>query len=360
MSLGSFLKFSNTLATDALSFFYQGDFDDQFTAKIIELGEYNIDGKKELKKSRKKFSFLVAECFQNVVRHGQLPEGMEKQQLGFFATRNIDSTFFITSSNLIANQHISKLEEDLQKVNSLDRDELKAYYREVLNTTQLSDDGGAGLGLIEMARRSGQPLEYTFEKVNDEWSWFYLQIRICASEEALYDQIDIDDFTLLHQDLIEEDILLMYKGDFVEDSIMPLLNMIENNMDSQFPEFKKKKKVYMFAVELLQNISRHAASFHDTLEGLFLIGRSGDHFVLATGNFIHTDKVEALKSHLDLITVETKEALSERYKSILKQGNEDPEGLGLIGIVKDASGGIEYNFEPVDTELTYFSLSVKL
>jgi hypothetical protein len=36
------------------------------------------------------------------------------------------------------------------------------------------------MGLLEMARRSGHKLKYTFEEVNEEYSYYVLTVRVKA------------------------------------------------------------------------------------------------------------------------------------------------------------------------------------
>jgi hypothetical protein len=66
----------------------------------------------------------------------------------------------------------------LEEVNNLSPDELKEYYRQSLSETEFTEKGGAGLGIIEMARKSGHKLKYEFTKINNEYSFFSLTITI--------------------------------------------------------------------------------------------------------------------------------------------------------------------------------------
>jgi len=58
------------------------------------------------------------------------------------------------------------------------REELKTYYLEALGSSELSAKGGAGLGMIEMARKSGNRIEYSFDPVNERMSFFSLVVKI--------------------------------------------------------------------------------------------------------------------------------------------------------------------------------------
>ena len=42
----------------------------------------------------------------------------------------------------------------------------------------MSKKGGAGLGFIDIARKSGNKLEYHFEKINDDYYFFIINSQI--------------------------------------------------------------------------------------------------------------------------------------------------------------------------------------
>ena len=47
-----------------------------------------------------------------------------------------------------------------------------------MRETAISDKGGAGLGFIDIARKTGSPLEYHFEPLDDKNSFFLLKTSI--------------------------------------------------------------------------------------------------------------------------------------------------------------------------------------
>jgi hypothetical protein len=55
---------------------------------------------------------------------------------------------------------------------------LKAYYKKILTNEEFSEKGGAGLGFIDMRKRSGLPLEISFERIDDNISNYTLVIKI--------------------------------------------------------------------------------------------------------------------------------------------------------------------------------------
>jgi len=48
----------------------------------------------------------------------------------------------------------------------------------VLNNGEMSDKGGGGLGMIDIARKTGEKLNYNFMPVDDSYSFFSLNIKI--------------------------------------------------------------------------------------------------------------------------------------------------------------------------------------
>jgi hypothetical protein len=66
----------------------------------------------------------------------------------------------------------------LEQVNSLDKDELTELYKKQIKEGRLSEKGGAGLGFIDIKRKTGRNLEYHFLPINDVSSFFLLTSTI--------------------------------------------------------------------------------------------------------------------------------------------------------------------------------------
>jgi len=76
------------------------------------------------------------------------------------------------------NESINKLINRLEHINQLDRAGLKASYAEIINKESISDEDGAGLGLIIIALNSKNEIDYNFTSLNDQYSYFELKITI--------------------------------------------------------------------------------------------------------------------------------------------------------------------------------------
>ncbi len=127
------------------------------------------------------FAVFIEEA-QNVLKHSfDKHYGDKKKETGVGLIgigKKKNEYFFIFSVNVVQNSQIKKLKAHLDHINSLDKKELKDYYNHQRKTAVLSEKGGAGLGFIDMARKSGQPLEYKFNKIDNDRSFFEILIKI--------------------------------------------------------------------------------------------------------------------------------------------------------------------------------------
>jgi hypothetical protein len=351
-------SFYRQLRNDHICFAYQGNFTDEMTHKIISLCEYNITNKEDVAKMRKKVSFLMAESFQNIVRHMDGTEASSETvtRPGMFLARSFSSSYYIISANVIQNSRIDHVSSKLEQVNSLGPDQLKDLYVEMLTTGEISDKGGAGLGFIEMARKSGHKLQYEFQKVNEEFSFFYLGIQLGGTQENPGNDL-LDLGKGFHKELSDHDVQMLYKGDFSQESILPLLKVVEDNLATNERATGARKRVFFVLVELLKNMSKHGQE----KDGIFFIGRKGAKYWISCGNYIDEKSSVNLKGQLDHLTGLSLLELNDLYK---KTKGEDLSsesgnvGLGLIEIARSCSEKPDYSFCPDGDNRVFYSMNL--
>lgn len=369
MDWDDFQEFYRIIKHDQLSLFYRGDFADEVTVRLIDISDLHFGHATGQSQIRKKVAFLMAECFQNVIRHGDvnpLEEGLP-EHAGYFMTRNKAGNYYIASGNLIEARHVTNLKSKIENINKLDQEELKNLYLKVLGTDEISSKGGAGLGLIEMARKSGKKLESEFRKINNRLAFFYLQILIEINDNTVsqneQDKYSICQSVILNEILAKNDVLMFYQGDFRQDSILPLLNMIDQNMQSKTKQPGRNKTLFHVLVEMLQNIMHHGYTSENRREGIFTISATDQRYKITTANYIDNKKVVYLKELLDRFLSLSASELKDIYKKILKEGPNEKDGgagLGLIDIIRASSETPEYKILGVDKKKSMFFLNVLL
>ena len=85
---------------------------------------------------------------------------------------------------MMSNEKTSHLKEKLDQINKLKPDEIRDRYKELMTQMEFSEKGGAGLGLLDIARKSANKFEYDFRKLGDKKTYFTLKVSIPVGSAA--------------------------------------------------------------------------------------------------------------------------------------------------------------------------------
>ena len=169
---------------DAIILSFKGDITQDLLTSVYQIMESRLDTEEENTKLKKKFFHILVECLQNVYHHKEslkdvllLPE-QDTTSAIFMVTRESESSYRIITGNHILTANADELKSRLDKISTMNADQLRQHYLETLSTTELSDKGGAGLGMIDIARKSGHKLDYKFDRISDDYSFFSLGVVI--------------------------------------------------------------------------------------------------------------------------------------------------------------------------------------
>lgn len=134
-----------------------------------------------LKKKKRVYNILV-ECFQNLYHHIELITHSDldeaKQKTALVLIKQKGESVIVRTGNFIDSRLIPDLKKRLDFVNSLSEEGLRDMYRMKLNDEEISSKGTAGLGFLDIARKSKNKLEYAFVDVDDKLSFFCLSVII--------------------------------------------------------------------------------------------------------------------------------------------------------------------------------------
>lgn len=350
------------------TFYYRGPFLEKFTNTFLEVS--NVAANKEGGNSiSKKVSFVLVECFQNMLKHAENVGGVNYYQHedGMFAFKNTPDAFVINSVNVIQNEDIHRLDSMVLQVNSLNESDLKQLYLNSLRNNTISEKGGAGLGLIEIARKSGQKILHKLELIDDQYSLFHQQITIKRDPNAPIDfESSLDEARLFYNRMIEENLVLLYKGDFSQQSILPLLELSEHNLGERSIGQKNALKAAHVTIEVLQNIAKHSRMVeeHSARFGIFMLGRKDDAFCILAGNIVTNAERLVLEEKLEYLVSLDHNELRELHRSTLRATlrfeNKLNSGLGLIEVARAGTDLMQYRFFPCGDELYLFALEVTI
>ena len=166
---------------------FKGDITDDLMGSILQIMESRMNDKNEEPKLKKKVYNVLVECLQNLYHHidkADTSVGIKTARSAIFMIGFGDNGYSIYTGNYIKTQKVFDFRGKLDKINSLKQDELKSYYKEMLNNEQMSEKGGAGLGMIDIARKTGEKLKYDFYELNDGYSFFSLNIKVVSHSNS--------------------------------------------------------------------------------------------------------------------------------------------------------------------------------
>ncbi|HBC80056.1 MAG TPA: hypothetical protein DEO60_05575 [Bacteroidales bacterium] len=162
--------------------FYKGNIDSDLINKVLDTVEGKLIKGNEHSKLRKKVYNVLVESLQNLYHHvDKVPDDFEDQtsdKFGILEVIKEENGYRIITGNFVQADNVEKLEEKIKRINRSSHEEITELYKFILNHQRISSKGGGGLGLVDIARKTGNRLEYQFKKYNEESSFFYLNIFV--------------------------------------------------------------------------------------------------------------------------------------------------------------------------------------
>ncbi|OQX98784.1 MAG: hypothetical protein B6I20_10640 [Bacteroidetes bacterium 4572_117] len=156
---------------------YNGPFDAQVLSIIAENIEYSLSDNPRV--SKKLFKIFI-ELAQNISYYSA-----EKQEnsegilfgVGIIMLREFENHYSFSTGNLIERKQVLPVLQKCETINLLDREKLRQYKRKLRNMPS-GEPGSGNIGLIQVALTADYPLEYSVIPVNDDNSFYIINIRV--------------------------------------------------------------------------------------------------------------------------------------------------------------------------------------
>lgn len=146
--------------------------------EVLSITEARLTDEDVDTRLRKKVFNVLVEILENVSKYNPGKEAEQKFGMPLAMVRLTKGEFIVTSGNLVPVTMTDALKQKIDDINSFNPDELKTLFFASLSAQTIESDSTGNMGLISMARKSGSKLEYLFRKVNDEYSYFILSVRV--------------------------------------------------------------------------------------------------------------------------------------------------------------------------------------
>jgi hypothetical protein len=155
---------------------YSGKMSQEIVVALLNLTENKLNQSDTDSTTKTRVFSVLVECLQNITQHS---EKDNHSGSSMFMIGQTDDDYSIYSGNVIrAGDKVTELKDKISKLNTMSEEELKEFHKYWIRNESLNPKNGFGLGLIHIARKTGNPLEFDFEKVDSDHYFFSLKTKV--------------------------------------------------------------------------------------------------------------------------------------------------------------------------------------
>jgi hypothetical protein len=151
--------------------YFKGNVDSEVINKALDLVEGKLLTTRETPRLRKKVYNVLVESLQNLYHHADyIPRGYHASRpdrFGLVVLEKLGKGYRITTCNFVAAVRVKELEEKLTRINRSTPEEIKELYKDILNHQEITEKGLGGLGLLDIARKTGHRIDFRFKRYDD-------------------------------------------------------------------------------------------------------------------------------------------------------------------------------------------------
>jgi hypothetical protein len=357
------------LSDEHLMFAYRGEVTEINSAGLLTLLEREMEFSEFSLVGRKRLFMFVLENLQNIIRHGTAKSDEVTSLVLYSKTAE---GYTVSTGNALKKSEVKGLRKNLENITGLDPDKIREVYRTMLQDSIIGNKGGAGLGLMEMARKTGNKLDYDFLPLDDKYSYFILSKTVDAggkvqnSTETTSYAFDARKVANLERMMKSNNVIFIWAGPLTHAIGKELLSFSEATMKDSELEQNLHKRVFGTLIELLQNVAQHSPGFEAEQKygiPLAMIRKTAASFIITSGNLISSKEIDQLARKLEMVNSFNEEGLKKLLKVALmgQDMNKITTGyMGLLEMARRSGHKLSYSFEEVNDDYSYYTITVRV
>lgn len=160
---------------------YSGKIDYETHETLVERAKNLTDLENVDQVIKKRLIYIIIEGLENIYKHSDFKgtgEAEKKTADDNFSLSASDNCFVVNIGNQVNSLKAGLLKVKLDYINKLDSDSLKQYYNEVITNGVVSDNSGAGLGMIRIALKSSNHINYKLERLENDYYYFNMWVEL--------------------------------------------------------------------------------------------------------------------------------------------------------------------------------------
>ena len=361
-------RIRDKMMKERLMFVYRGVVTNENSVPLLMLLEKEMENSEFGFVGRKRLFMFVLESLQNVSKHSNLNQHADMSLVVYSKT---DNGYTVTTGNVLPSANINDLKVKLDEINHLQPDEIRNVYRQMLSTSEFSNKGGAGLGLIEMAKKTGNKLDYDFVPLDEEFSYFILSKTVNSVGVGMHFRGEEQPFrgkvvSQLERLMAENNVYLIWSGHISIEVEKEVISLTETKLSEEDIELNLRRRIFSVLVEIIENVAKYSPGKEPEEKfgmPVAMIRLEDDEYTLTTGNLILNERVEDLKGKLDTINKFDKVGLKELFRKSLSGqtiSSNSTGNMGLIDMARKSGSKLVYQFEQLNELYSYYVLTVKV
>jgi hypothetical protein len=361
-------RIRDIMMKERLMFAYRGIVTNENSIPLLTLLEKEMEDSEFGFVGRKRLFMFVLESLQNVQRHGTGDSYADMSMVVYSKSAN---GYTVTTGNVIKAADKVALTEKLEQINSLDPKGLRELYRQVLSISEFSIKGGAGLGLIEMAKTTGNKLDYDFIPIDENYSYFILSKTIDEEGSGVnYAEREIvfrgKAVWRLEKLMADNYVNTIWCGHISPEIGKEVLEFTEAKLTEEDIEMNVRRRVFSILVELLDNVAKYSPGKEAEMKygmPVSMIKLMNRTYSITTGNLILHSQISHLKEKIDTINKYDKLGLKDLFVqslSVQTVKSDSTGNMGLIDMARKSRNELAYQFEKVNDQFSYYIVTVNI
>jgi Family of unknown function (DUF6272) len=361
-------RIRDKMMKERLMFVYRGVVTNENSVPLLMLLEKEMENSEFGFVGRKRLFMFVLESLQNVSRHSNLNQHADMSLVVYSKT---DNGYTVTTGNVLPSVNMNDLKVKLDEINHLQPDEIRNVYRQMLSASEFSNKGGAGLGLIEMAKKTGNKLDYDFVPLDEEFSYFVLSKTVNSVGVGMHFGGKEQPFrgkavSQLERLMAENNVYLIWCGHISIEVEKEVISFTETKLAEEDIELNLRRRIFSVLIEIMENVAKYSPGKEPEQKfgmPVAMIRLEDTEYTLTTGNLILNEKVEDLKGKLDTINKYDKVGLKELFRKSLSGqtiASNSTGNMGLIDMARKSGSKLSYQFEQINELYSYYVLTVKV
>ncbi len=181
----SLTDLKSRLDQDGIVLTFTGPFSQEIIEVLGDSIKKHIKSDENIKKNTLNVFSVFIEQTQNINAYLSSKkfahEGLGFLSSGLIIIGKTSENYFVYSGNMVIKEDAIALMSMIEEINGLDKEQLKAAYKSQMKRERSIPEGvpgGAGLGLLEMARKSSAPIEYTLVNRDERFDYIILKVIV--------------------------------------------------------------------------------------------------------------------------------------------------------------------------------------